>query len=524
MPDLIPVRIIRGSQTAEVRAVPGTSLLDLLRAHDQPLHTPCGGRGTCRKCRVILNGRDTALACQYFVNAPCTVEVPTGRRALIQKAASEHIREVAPDCGIRTVTERGLTTVYCGERILTDSRQTPGLKPFPYGLAVDIGTTTVVVHLMDLSRYETVGTTAFLNPQAEFWQDVISRIHYSMENARGLRHLQQKILDALNNGIGALCADEGIAPYQIFKAVFAANTTMLHLLLGVDPRTIALAPFTPAFTDSKRLTASDLGLSAHPEAAVITLPSVSGYVGADITAGLTASPLPKADRPSLFIDLGTNGEMAIGNRSFLLACSTAAGPAFEGARIECGVGGIEGAISKYRDNRYETLGNARPIGICGSGLIDIVANLLEQEKISPEGLLEEPFVVAPQTENDADHDIVLTPRDVRETQLAKGAVAAGIRVMLKEAGLDFNDLDKIYLAGGFGSFIDIRSAVRIGLLPRAMYGRIVSIGNAAGAGARLSLISRDFERQVQAIRDRCRYIELSGRADFNDFFMDEMVF
>jgi uncharacterized 2Fe-2S/4Fe-4S cluster protein (DUF4445 family) len=257
---------------------------------------------------------------------------------------------------------------------------------------------------------------------------------------------------------------------------------------------------------------------------VITLPSVSGYVGADITAGLTASPLPLADKPSLFIDLGTNGEMAVGSRDFLLACSTAAGPAFEGARIEFGVGGIEGAIAKFRDGIFETVGNARPIGICGSGLIDIVAYLLDQGKISPEGLLEEPFTVALQAENDAGRDILLTPRDVRETQLAKGAVAAGIKVMLKEAGLTFEQLAHVYLAGGFGSFIDINSAVRIGLLPRAMQGRIISIGNSAGAGARLSLISRDFEKQVQEVTDRCRYIELSGRADFNDFFMDEMGF
>jgi uncharacterized 2Fe-2S/4Fe-4S cluster protein (DUF4445 family) len=496
----LKVKILKAGIISEVSAAPGTLLIDLLRENNSGITAVCGGKGICKKCTVEIQGLGPVLSCRYRVEQDCTVVLPENAESDILTFFSPHIRDVEGKSG---------------------------LVPSPvtqYGFAVDIGTTTVVVYFLDLKEYRLIGLRSFMNPQGEYGQDVISRIHYTMENKKGLPILQQKVLDSVNGALTEIFKQHGIEKGAVQKAVFTGNNTMLHLLLGVDPASIALAPFTPAFTEKKSLKAGELALEMAPDGTVMTLPSVSAYVGADITGGLAAVPLAASNDFSLFIDIGTNGEMALGSRETILACSTAAGPAFEGARIQCGMGGVFGAIAKYNDGKYETIGNAKPMGICGSGLVDIIAYLLDQGMVTPEGYLEKDYVLVPAKVSGTGKDIVITPRDIRETQLAKAAVAAGIRVLIEQSGKAIGDIRHVYLAGGFGNTLNVESAVRIGLIPGELGKKVVQVGNSAGAGALLALKSTDFAARVQEIADKCRYIELSSRPDFNDYFMDEMHF
>ncbi|MBL8027815.1 MAG: DUF4445 domain-containing protein, partial [Fibrobacteres bacterium] len=474
-------------------------LTDVIRKAGGTAHTPCGGKGVCRKCRVEVINEAFVLSCQYRVTHDCHVVIPQNEpdTAVVQ-SESAILKDIAPD---KTYINSGL-----------------------YGLAIDIGTTTVVVYLIELATGKRVDTFSFLNPQSEFGLDVISRINYTIENSDGLKTLQSRIVNAINTGIDQLSKRNSIPSAKIVKTVIAANTTMLHLLAGIDPKGIAFAPFTPAFIEEKIIPAADIGIKTASGSNIILLPSISAYVGADITSGIAVTPMTESEKLSLFIDIGTNGEMAIGNRDGFICCSTAAGPAFEGARIECGMGGIAGAVSSYGKNGYETIGHLKPAGICGSGLIDIIAWLLEKGIASPEGLLEEPFIVVPAEETSIGKPIVITPRDVRETQLAKAAIAAGIKVLVQQAGATFSDVENIYLAGGFGSYINIKSAVRIGLLPKELESKIKSVGNTAGAGAFLAAKNDLFRDNIKSVVRKCKYVELSGLMEFNDAYIDEMIF
>jgi uncharacterized 2Fe-2S/4Fe-4S cluster protein (DUF4445 family) len=492
--------LIQVKEIHKITADKDALLLDVIRDSGLSVMAPCGGKGLCRKCRVFVEDCGNVLACRHRLSAPGTILLPSLKKAARIQADAVSFTKVPPNPGPLPAVEH------------------------PFGVAVDIGTTTVVLYLLDLAEYARSDRIAFLNPQADYGQDVVSRIHYTMEHPEGLKTLQRKILAAVNDGITTLCRMHKLDPSFIVKMTFAGNTTMLHLLLGVDPKPIALAPFTPAFTEEKRLKGADLDLKMNPEGLVLVLPSVSGYVGADISAGLAATPLPAAATFSLYIDIGTNGEMALGRKDQIFCCSTAAGPAFEGAKIQCGIGGIDGAISSFRQGKYKTLGDEKPIGICGSGLIDIMAYLLEKGTISPEGRMEEDFLIEKAEDAGADHDLVITPRDVREIQLAKAAIAAGIRVLVRHAGIRLEEIEHVYLAGGFGSTIDIRSAVRIGLLPATLQSRIRAVGNTAGLGALNALKSVDFEKSVTEVVRACRYIELSGRSDFNEEYIDAMAF
>lgn len=492
--------VIHDGQEIKLSAQSNSRLLHVLRNNHFFVSTPCGAKGLCRKCRVEVEGEGSILSCQYLVSKDIRVELPRVEQAARIQTEALHIREFRLDPGM----------------LLPEGKS--------YGLGVDIGTTTVVIYLVDLRTGLCIDTFAFLNPQNEFGQDVISRINFVIERQDGLVVLQQRILHAINDGLQVLCRNHSVRAEQIIKAVFAGNTVMLHLLLGVNPRSIATAPFTPVFTEERILTGQELGLAVALQGRVIIMPSVSGYVGADITAGLAATPISEGDDLSLFIDIGTNGEMALGNKNGFLCCSTAAGPAFEGARIECGTAGVAGAIAHFHRGAYETIGEHRPVGICGSGLLDLVAHLLDQGLVSPEGLLEKPFLVERGARTATGSDIIITPRDIRETQLAKAAIHAGVKVLLRNAGASLTDIRHVYLAGGFGSYLDIKSALRIGLLPPELEGRITAVGNTAGAGAFLCVRSEAFREEVKSVTARCKYLELSGRADFSDEYMDALLF
>jgi uncharacterized 2Fe-2S/4Fe-4S cluster protein (DUF4445 family) len=411
------------------------------------------------------------------------------------------------------------------------------------GVGVDIGTTTILCRLVDLDSGLSLGTRAELNAQRGFGADVLSRIVTAEEDG-GLAELRDRIRSQIARMIVGLTLDAGVSTEEVASIALAGNTTMLHLLAGVPPGAIARAPFTPAFLAGRMEGAATLGLVRHSGCAAFLLPGVSAYVGADIVAGIAAIRLHEASGNSLYIDLGTNGEIAFGGRDGILCCATAAGPAFEGAGIEKGTGGFEGAIDSVwieEDSiRCGTIGGRPAVGICGSGLIDALAALLDSGIVDETGRMADaaeadalpPAFGATITQGergplaylDKRHDIYLSQADVRAAQLAKAAIAAGIDTLLHVAGRGLDEVDRLYLAGGFGSFLDVRSATRIGLLPLALADRVVTVGNTAGAGAAAACLSRAALEACSCVVSLCEYVELSGRSDFNAAYVERMAF
>jgi len=336
--------------------------------------------------------------------------------------------------------------------------------------------------------------------------------------------LQASVLKSINLQLDHFAEFSGISAGDIVKLSVAGNTTMLHLLLGVDPLSIAMAPFTPKFTEAQRLEGKDLNLNMHPQGEVRLLPSVSAYVGADIVAGLASIKPSESRKNYLFLDIGTNGEIALVTSELIFCCSSAAGPAFEGARISCGMGGLEGAISAYDKNGYTVIGDVRPIGICGSGLIDIVAWMVENRLVSSDGLIDSDIVVATADQTFSGEMPSITQQDIREVQLAKSAIAAGVNILLKHANLDLDKIDALYLAGGFGNYINPESAMKIGLISTRLAGKIITVGNTSGTGALLALKSTQFDIVIEDLLKKTEYIELSGHEDFTLEFVMNMMF
>ncbi|HMD67693.1 MAG TPA: ASKHA domain-containing protein, partial [Chitinivibrionales bacterium] len=489
---LVRVTIFDGARKT-VLARKGGSLLDILRKAGAPVVAACGGKGICRKCTVTVQGTGQRLACRYTVRRDLEVVVPPRAKALILESGKD----------LRAGRRKGSRP--------DNSRSRPKRS---YGLAVDIGTTTVVAYLVDPAARASVGVESFVNPQSAFGHDVISRIHYCMEHKNGLGELRGCLIAKINESIGLLCSRTGIKCDDIRRAALVGNPTMLHLFLGINPVSIAHAPHKPVFTASQTITARLCGLRIDASGIVHVLPGVSGYVGADITAGIASTPLPDSREFSLYLDIGTNGEIAMGNRKRLWCCAAAAGPAFEGASLAYGMAGIEGALCSFHKGKYATIGGAALAGICGSGIVDITAWLLNKRKIDASGYMKARFVVERGARTATGRSIVVTPADIREIQLAKAAIQAGIGILLKTAGLRIDDMENLYLAGAFGAFMNVKNAAAIGLIPRELKGRVISLGNAAGTGARNAVLSSSFEARVERIAARARYVELSGREDF----------
>jgi uncharacterized 2Fe-2S/4Fe-4S cluster protein (DUF4445 family) len=424
-----------------------------------------------------------------------------------------------------------------------------------YGCAVDIGTTTVAVYLADLTKHCHLDTIAGSNTQAMFGADVISRIGHGMEH--GMTAGTDAIRTQINQMINVLAARNRIASTELYRIVLVGNTTMLHFLMGTNPAGIAMAPFIPIFTEELIVPATSLGLSVNCAAEAHLVPGISAYVGADITAGILSSGIMDSLGPSLFLDIGTNGEIVLKHGSTLWTCSTAAGPAFEGAKIRWGAGGIDGAVDSYTvadsSLHYTTIGGGPPLGICGAGLVDILALLIRQGIVDNKGRMSTAghyratagmttplvqsllarltevdglpaFIVVPAIASAVAEDITLTQKDVREVQLAKAAVAAGIDTLLEQAGLAIADLQHIFLAGGFGSYVSKESAGCIGLIPESILDKTIVVGNAAGKGALHTLFSRNSSSQLSQIIAAARYIELSNSPLFQKHFMARMAF
>ncbi|MDF2654676.1 MAG: corrinoid activation/reration protein [Bacillota bacterium] len=418
-----------------------------------------------------------------------------------------------------------------------------------YGVAFDIGTTTVVGMLWDLTNTRLVDVTSRTNPQSTYGADVISRITYSMESQEHLMLLRDKVRTCLNEMIAEFHTRHLIEPADIFKATVVGNTTMSHLFLGLSPSTLALAPFEPAFSGPVEKSAVELGLTMNEAAKVYVLPNIAGHVGSDIVGVILASGIQELSGVRLAIDIGTNGEIVLSDNGRMLVCSTAAGPAFEGARIYQGMraakGSIEGVSIEEENVIIKVIENTEPIGICGSGLIDAVAvmldagiinykgNILSGEDAVKQGIHSElaerlrkgkngnEFVLA---WKEAEEDIVITQKDIREVQLAKGAVYGGIIILMQCLGVSLSQLEEIMLAGAFGSYINKKSILRIGMLPNVEENKISHIGNAAGVGACMALLSETERIKAYVQSEDAEHIELALHPDFQREYINAMYF
>lgn len=412
-----------------------------------------------------------------------------------------------------------------------------------FGLAIDIGTTTVVVQLIDLTDGRSAGVKGTYNKQARFGDDVISRIVYADEGVRQLEELHAAVIDTVNELIDQLCDEACVEPHEIKAAVWAGNTTMAHLFLGVTPRWIRLEPYTPAFSLPPVVMAGELGLRIHPEARIHGFPSVGSYVGGDIISGVLAVGLENTDEITLFIDIGTNGEIVLGNRDWMLCCACSAGPAFEGAGLRYGMRAMQGAIERIQVDlaqdavRYSTIGNARPVGICGSGLIDTVATLQEAGVIDRSGNFVpglptrrlrdsetegKEFTLVWASDTGIGEDITITQADVKNLLRAKAAIFAGVRTLLGSVDMTTDDISRVLIAGGFGSYLNIHDAVTIGLLPDLPAERYSYVGNSSLKGARLALLSREARARLREIAARMTYVELSTAPHYMDEFVSAL--
>ena len=414
-------------------------------------------------------------------------------------------------------------------------------EKYKYGIALDLGTTTLALYLLDLNEGRIISVLSKVNAQRSYGSDVISRINYTMENKNGLEELNKCVINQINEMIDEISKINNINKDEIYNIVVVGNTTMIHMLMKVPCKNIALAPFIPSFTEKYECGALDIGINVN---GIISLPpSISAYVGSDISAGILSSNMSKNDKYSLLLDIGTNGEIALGNKDRILTCATAAGPAFEGANIKYGVGGIKGAISSIdlsKDKIYETINDETPCGICGSAVLDITSELLKYEIIDETGRM----IDYDEVENeylrkrlnkdksikefiifqDDDKKISFTQKDIREVQLAKASIYAGIEVLLNESNLTYDDIENVYIGGGFGNFMNVESAVNIGMIPESFKNKIKSIGNCAGKGAIDFLISEENKKEIVKIVDKCEYIELSKSKSFQEFYIDSISF
>lgn len=461
----------------------GTSLLQAqIQAGIRP-DAPCGGKGTCGKCRVTVEGREV-LACQTLAEGDLTVH--TRKQETTQILSDGQTAQTVPD----------------GEAA--------------YVLAIDIGTTTVVGYLMEGKTGRVLAQSGMLNPQSQFGADVISRIQYVLDG--GGEEMQSCIRSALDALTREVCAKAGIAPEEVGTAAIVGNTAMHHLLLGIDPHPLVIPPYMPNVYDAMELDAEGL---LPISGKVRILPNIAGFVGGDTVGCMTSVRFDQLEELTLLVDIGTNGEMVLGDKHRRIACSTAAGPAFEGAKISCGMRGADGAVDHvyYRDGEIilHVLGGGEAIGLCGSGLLDLIAALLDAGILDESGCLEEREYWL--TEN-----VTLTQKDVREVQLAKAAIRAGIELLAQNLGVRVEDIQQVLLAGAFGNYMTPASACRIGMIPPVLEDRIKTIGNAAGAGAKLCAVSAQEFEYSKALAKGTEFLELASLPQFQDQYVDALEF
>ena len=494
------------------------------------LNTPCGGKAICKKCIVNI-GPDSkeVLACQNKIETDLIVTIPLTSRFFEQK-----------------ILAAGVETKSKFEHDIYEKYLKSGDDEKIYGVAVDIGTTTIVAKLIDMKHGSHLATESELNPQTIHGDDVISRISFAQTDDK-LNRLQNLIVECLNTLISRLCEQADIKSDLIYEICAVGNTTMNHIFLRFPIQQLGRIPFNAHSLDAQNRTPAELNLNINQSANIHTPPNIAGFVGSDTTAVTLAVDTDQEEGNTLIIDIGTNGELVLAAGDKLYAASCAAGPALEGARITCGSratqGAIEAVVINENDIDIDVIGRCRPRSICGSGLIDAVAVLLNLGVIDSMGGLVETKKLAGKlsekileriTEKDGqpafciysgdDHNILLTQRDIRQVQLAKAAIRAGIKLLQNKTGIDDSKLDKIYLAGAFGNYIRKQSAIKIGLLPDVPPEKIHFVGNAASSGAQLMLISSNARQASKQLAKKIEYIEIANEPKFTDIYTDSMLF
>lgn len=493
------------SHNIEIEAEEGENLLSVQRRAGLTPDAPCGGERTCGKCLVDIvlpSGiTKTVKACKYAVNADVTIFANTDDESnILENTIKRHV-ELDP------VINEG------------------------YAAAIDIGTTSIVCYMLDLRNGRKIGTSSTLNPQRQFGADVISRCDYVLEH--GLDELTKAVRDALNKLMEEICVEKNITREEIKLITVVGNTCMHHLFLGIDPKPLTVIPYEAAVKDEMVIKASEAGLIAADDTILQVLPNIAGFVGADTIGCLLTTEFDTLEDISLMIDIGTNGEMVMGNRDRMIACSTAAGPAFEGAKIECGMRGMKGAIDhvKVVENKLvsHVISDVQAEGICGSGLLDAIAAAIETEIVDETGRIDQDCEQVVTLESgqpaiELAENVYISQKDIREVQLAKGAIAAGIELMADELGIGLSDIKKVMIAGAFGNYMDPHSACVIGMIPLELEDRIEMIGNAAGEGAIIASLNSKAFLHAQEIREKAEFLELASSPDFQDVFVDHLMF
>ncbi|SFR01072.1 ASKHA domain-containing protein [Desulfoscipio geothermicus] len=594
----------------EIEVLAGSTIMEAINEAGFDADFPCGGRGKCGKCRVKIlagAGEPTAveqeilkekeledgirLACSTKIHGNITVELPEQLQHNILITSGQRAFQVEPhlnkifvevekpsldaqrsdwrrlkDClakhgynhsdlevpvsllrqlpGTIREAEHCLTAVMYGNKVVgIEEQDTTGTM---LGMAFDIGTTTIVGYLLDIYSGNELGVVSTLNPQAKFGADVISRITFANQEKDGLEKLHAVVLEAINKLIGEAAEKAGISRKHIYGISIVANTCMNHLFLGISPRNVAVSPYVSAISEPLVINANELQIDINQAGKIIVLPNIAGFVGADTTAVLLATEIDRSDDIKLVIDIGTNGEIALGSREKIVACSAAAGPAFEGAQISSGMRGATGAIDHvyFGDKlEYSVIRGGRPLGICGSGLLDTVAGLLELGIINKRGKIlpfeqltnnaaqgfkdrltkcegEAAFLLADASKTGHGRPIMITQSDIRELQLAKGAIAAGVRVLMEVYGIKAGEIKEVLLAGAFGNYLNPHSACMIGLIPLELESKIKMVGNAAGTGSKLALLSLSEYRRAAGIAGSVKFVELGSYPKFNSIFAE----
>jgi uncharacterized 2Fe-2S/4Fe-4S cluster protein (DUF4445 family) len=592
----------------EVRVPSGTPIFDAASWNGIAIDSTCG-HGTCKKCKVRIVSGDVPvgdldpraftvdelrdgwrLACRAGARGDLVVEVPplqtrpkaalagVGRHVILRPAVQKRhlvleeptledqrsdlqrvlddLDDLEPHASIELLRTLGgvlrkshfdVTAVVIDDELIdvepgdTTSRR--------FAIAFDLGTTTVVANLLDLDSGQPAAVRSMLNRQQPFGADVITRVSATMMDDTALDALRARAQETFAELTAEVLAEAAVDPSEVYEITVCGNVTMMQIALGIDPEPLSMAPFTVATHTFPPVRASEFGVAVHPRASAYVFPSLGAYVGGDIVAGMLATGLTRDRRLRLFIDVGTNSEIALGSVDRVLATAAPAGPAFEAAQIKCGMRAADGAIEGIKINGdsldLEVIGDIEAIGMCGSGLVDAVAELVHAGLLDHSGRFisddqaaaEFPGLASRLTKIGAERvfvlhwrgpdpaaSVFLSQRDVRELQFAKGSIATGWNILLREMGVEADDVSQVLLAGSFGAYLTPLSAVRIGLVPRIALPRIVSAGNVAGEGAKIAALSLRERAEAQSILREVEYVELSGRADFNDLFIDQLSF
>jgi uncharacterized 2Fe-2S/4Fe-4S cluster protein (DUF4445 family) len=508
-------------------ALPGENLLDVARSAGVGLASVCGGAGTCEECRIRLVSGNLTPPTLVEQTAISKTDLASGIRLACQaKPLSDIKLDIPPE---------SLTSV---QRLQVEGFEThitvnPEVKtPGAYGLAVDIGTTKIAAYLVSLETGVIAARAGAMNPQIVFGEDVISRIAYTVRELDGAGRLKKVLVETLNKLLADVCSEADVSPNSVLDSVLVGNTTMLHLFAGLPVEQLGHAPFTPASTQPLSIPAIGLGLNLARGAKVYLPPVIAGYIGADHLAMLLATKAEASPHNTISLDIGTNTEISLVTKQKVTSCSCASGPAFEGAHIYEGMRAAPGAIERARwsDGKilWQSIGNLAPVGICGSGILDIVAALVEGGMLKPTGVFRSSsgsaIVIVPAGLTGLNRDLIVTRKDIHEIQLAKSAIRSGVEILLHSAGLTYGDIGKFIVAGAFGTYLDLHSAIRTGMFPPLPKDRFLQVGNAAGVGAQQMLISVDKRREAEKLASQIEYVELTSHPEFTPLFIKHLNF